>query len=54
MYKRQVGDEKTGSLVLGMVVIYVIAVIIGFLTKKPAPIAVETTTVSESETEVYK
>jgi Mn2+/Fe2+ NRAMP family transporter len=51
---QKVGDEKTGSLVLGMVVIYVIAVIIGFLTKKPAPIAVETTTVSESETEVYK
>ena len=40
-------DPKTGSLVLGMVVVFVIAVIIGFVKKKPAPLAVETVATSE-------
>ena len=45
--KQKMADPKTGSLVLGMVVVFVIAVIIGFIKKKPAPLAVETVATSE-------
>ena len=45
--KQKMADPKTGSLVLGMVVVFVIAVIIGFVKKKPAPLAVETVATSE-------
>jgi Mn2+/Fe2+ NRAMP family transporter len=44
---QKVGDEKTGTLVLGMVVVYVIAVILGFVMKKPAPIEAATEAVNE-------
>jgi Mn2+/Fe2+ NRAMP family transporter len=44
---QKVGDEKTGTLVLGMVVVYVIAVILGFVMKKPAPIEAATEVVNE-------
>lgn len=44
---QKVGDEKTGTLVLGMVVVYVIAVILGFVMKKPAPIESATEAVNE-------
>ena len=40
--QQKVSDEKTGSLVLGMVVVYLIAVILGFVMKKPAQIETET------------
>ena len=36
--QQKVSDETTGSLVLGMVVVYLIAVILGFILKKPAQI----------------
>lgn len=36
--QQKVSDKTTGSLVLGMVVVYVIAVILGFIMKKPAQI----------------
>ena len=39
--QQKVSDEKTGSLVLGMVVVYLIAVILGFVMKKPAQIKTE-------------
>ena len=44
---QKVGDEKTGTFVLGMVVVYVIAVIFGFVMKKPAPIEAATEAVNE-------
>lgn len=44
---QKVGDEKTGTFVLGMVVVYVIAVIFGFVMKKPASIESATEAVNE-------
>ena len=38
---------KGGDYILGLVVVFVIAVIIGFVKKKPAPLAVETVATSE-------
>ncbi|MAQ91195.1 MAG: hypothetical protein CMM03_15160 [Rhodopirellula sp.] len=38
---------KGGDYILGLVVVFVIAVIIGFIKKKPAPLAVETVATSE-------
>ncbi|MEL0096004.1 MAG: divalent metal cation transporter [Planctomycetaceae bacterium] len=49
--QQKVSDEKTGSLVLGMVVVYLIAVILGFVMKKPAQIETETALADAGEYE---